>query len=116
MQELSAKTFAIVVDIVKATLREANNSKDYKSAKSFIDLSSIFFTVNESGHAIFMIDNIVGHELWQNYMFWVDLFSGLLEDLSWEDTDREKVITSKKTLSKTLKLHLQSSLFSNVQV
>ena len=63
------------MDIVKACLRESNNSKDLKSAKSYMDLASSFYWVNESGQSIFMLQSLVGHEIWGNTSLWADLFT-----------------------------------------
>ena len=40
--------------MVSVILRESNNEKEFRAAKTFVDLASIYYTVNDHGLAEFM--------------------------------------------------------------
>ena len=57
-QELPEETFKNLVDMVSVILRESNNEKEFRAAKTFVDLASMYYTVNDRGLAEFMKVNL----------------------------------------------------------
>ncbi len=73
-QEITSACFQILSDLLLATLREANNHRDFRCAKALLSATSAFHRRDPVTGACEPLQlRVTMHEIFQNVKFWEDM-------------------------------------------
>ena len=74
---LSKSSFAHLVDVLRALLREANNTGDHKSVSAAYRVSQLYGkTLGTFEYSL--LPSLASHEVWRNNTYWIEATDALL--------------------------------------